>query len=223
MKTSISSAYPANRQPFRPSQVGRFPSESKSRLLRHRVYDALLKHLSNPRIRSTKTGQILPYILHPNTKSALRSECGYSSEDIARVEAGIFADVERGLSGFEAVRDVPPVLYGELKRQGISDLIFNKNIVPIPGAVLNALICEAMQKQFSRYELLACPGFVEISELDGDGNKLTAMRLDIENHLARAGFMMPVVRFGFISALKVFRHPKDERPFYLKSRKEGRI
>jgi hypothetical protein len=112
-------------------------------------------------------------------------------------------------------RDVPKSLYQSLKREGNEEMIWESRIVPCPNFLVNSLVCIELQKRFPLADLLACPGFVMRTFEDGD-----LLLLDLDPWLVRQGFLVPVFSNGLIYALKVFRHPRDERPFLLKSRRE---
>lgn len=179
-------------------------------ITRHRIYNRLLELLSNPRIRRRLCGEVLPFVLHEQTKAALLVRYGFSQTDISKIEAAIFDFATHYALDYEVVRDAPKNLYSELRREGREDLIFDCRIVGVPNFILNALVCESLEKEFSRSEILTCGGFVL---------REGYLRLDLDEQLTGRGFMMPVkVADGLITALKVFRYPVDERPFILKSR-----
>jgi hypothetical protein len=169
---------------------------------KHRIYNRFLELLSNARIRSIQSGKILPYIFHPSAEMPER----------AGLETEIIDDAENYLSNYEVVRDVPARLHNELRR-GEKDLIVNNRIVPLPGFILNALVCESLGKEFSRADVLACGGFIL---------RENYVRLDLDETYSKSGFLMPVKTNGLITALRVFRFPNDERPFILKSRNDWR-
>ncbi len=204
---------------FHPAAAPRYTRQIDAQT-RHRVYDRLLSLLSNPQVRVKKTGAVLPYILHPKTKETLRSEHDYSAADIAQLERQIINDAEY-LSDYEVTVDAPAALYYEYKRTGETDLVFDNRIVPLPNAVLNTLICEELQKEFARKTLLRCDGFVEARAADERGIVHKSIRLDVSGWIIRNGFMLPIYCGGLITALRIFRHPRDERPFRLKSRTGG--
>ncbi|MCA1623165.1 MAG: hypothetical protein LC778_05085 [Acidobacteria bacterium] len=187
---------------------------------RHRIYDRLLMLLSNSQIKAKNTEAVLPYILHPKTKETLRSEHDYSAADIAQLEGQIINDAEY-LSDYEVIVRAPAALYYEYKRTGETDLVFDSRIVPLPNTVLNALICEELQKEFARKTLLRCDGFVEVRAADERGIVHKSIRLDVSGWIIKNGFMLPIYCGGLITALRIFRHPRDERPFRLKSRPGG--
>lgn len=163
---------------------------------RHRIYNRLLIYLSNPRIRHIPTGRIFP------------------SQSFIPTNEKQFADITA--PEYEAVRDVPKNLYVELKRENKTETLFDRRIFPVvavPSFILNALCCEALEKEFRRSEILSCGGFVL---------REGYLRLDLEEWLSRRGFMMPVKdERGLITALRVFRSPKDARPFILKTRSDA--
>ena len=185
---------------------------------KHRIYDRLLTLLSNPQIRVKETGAILPYVLHPLTKQSLMSEDGFTVQEIAELEAQIINDADENLNAYEVIHDAPAALYHELKKVGDEDLIFDNRMVSLPDPIINALVCEALQKEFARKTLLGCDGFIEYRGADENGVLHKAIRIDVDGWIVRQGFMMPDYRYGLIRALRVFRHPQDERPFRLKSR-----
>lgn len=178
--------------------------------LRHRIFDRLLFHLENKQIRFIKTGQTLPFILHRQTKKALREKYGLSPFEIERAENSILRDAEN-LAAWEVTRSVPSALYFDLRATGETDLIETKRAVCVPNFILNAFLGEALEKEFSRSEILACEGFIL---------REGCIRLDIDETLVRRGFMTPQIdaSSGLISGLFVFRYPKDPRPFVLRSR-----
>ncbi len=181
----------------------------------HKIFETLLRLLANKQIRSTKTGVPLPCILHERTKIALQEIHSWTPQDIEDFEAGIFSEVESGLSGYEVTQSAPMSLYRQLQKEGREDLIFDRQIVPVPNAILNALACTALEKRFTRTALLSCDGFVEVYD---DELETSAVRLDVDEHLSRQGFIVPIKEDGLVSHLQVFRHPRDERPFRLRSR-----
>ncbi len=122
------------------------------------------------------------------------------------------------MRGFEIVIDAPFHLFEEFQRLNVTDKLFDIRAVAIPGKIQNALVCEKLLENFSAGQLLAVPGFVLIHSFDEAGNRSESVRLDIDAHICRRGFMMPVLRNGLITNLKVFRYPDDERPFILRSR-----
>ncbi len=186
---------------------------------KHKIYDRLLTLLSNPKVKAKKTGLVLPYILHPLTKQSLMSEHGYTAQEIAELEGQIIQDADENLTGYEVLRDAPAALYHALEQN--SDWIFDNRVASLPTPAQNALVCEALQKEFARKVLLACDGFVEHRGTDESGIIHKAIRLDIDGWITHRGFMVPIYRYGLITALKVFRHPHDERPFRLNSRTKG--
>jgi hypothetical protein len=182
-------------------------------LKRHGIYNSLLLILQNKQIRDKASAQTLPYVLHPLTKEALLNE-GYSALKIQRLEDSIIRDMENSRD-CEVVFDAPLAL----SRQVDSETILHTRAVAVPGKILNALVCQAMLKIIPENELLQIPGFIKIFDLDEDGMRISGVRLDIDERLARGGFMMPVIQNGLICALKVFRYPNDEKPFILRTRR----
>ncbi len=183
----------------------------------HRIYDCLLSLLQNKQIRNVRSGKVLPFALHELTVKGLRDQHGFSDGDIKNIENSIFRDAEN-MRDYEIVIDAPFHLFKEFERLDVTDKLFDIRAVAIPGKIENALICEKLLKTFSAGQLLAVPGFVLIHSFDEAGNQSESVRLDIDPHLCRRGFMMPVLRNGLITNLKVFRSPDDERPFVLRSR-----
>ena len=190
------------------------PSDAKQT---HRIYNSLLSILENKQIRSVKSGEVLPFALHELTIKGLREPHGYSVEDIKNAEDSIFRDVEN-MRDYEIVIDAPIHLFKALENSNATGKLFDLRAVAVPGKVQNALICAKLLKTFSAEDLLIVPGFVSISSFDEAGNRSESVRLDVDAHLSRRGFMMPVLRNGLIAVLKVFRSPDDERPFILRSR-----
>lgn len=180
---------------------------------RHRIYDRLLFHLENKRVRFIETNQTLPFILHQQTKKVLNDVDGLSKADIERLENGIARDAEN-MTDYEVVGNLPAALFYELRRTAETDLIAKKRAVGIPNSILNSLVCAALEKEFSRDEILACEGFIL-----RDGYT----RLDLDETFVRSGFITPKISHagGLIVALKVFRYPKDRRPFVLRSRQSN--
>ena len=185
-------------------------------ITRHRILNRLLEMLSNPRIRHRQSGKVLPYILHEKTKTALMSDYGFEHADIAKMEADIFDFAEYHALDYEVVRDVPGALYFDLRQTNKTDLIFTKRAVAIPTSILNALVCEALEKEFARNDILACDGFVL---------REGYLRLDLDGKLVRRGFITPIAdeKSGLIIGLYVFRYPGDERQFVLRSRRENSL
>lgn len=180
---------------------------------KHHIYSRLLELLSNPKIK--------PFVLHPNTKKVLQSEDGFTNEQIHALEVQIIKDAEY-LPGYEVFRDAPAALYYALSRTDETNLIFENQIVPLPNDVLNTIVCTELQKELERKSLLACEGFIESRATDGNGviRKTVRLDFDVDSKIIGRGFMLPVYRNGLISALKVFRHPEDAKPFILRTRKE---
>ena len=178
------------------------------------IYNHLINLLTSPRIRKCTRNMVLPIAPHPLTKEALISD-GHTIEQIKKLEA----DCVESMCNYEVVRDVPLALYNDLKSEGKLDLIFDGVCAPVPGALLNALICEAMQRRFPRELLLSTPGFIEVCTNDESGVCNKSIRLDIDDRHARRGFIMPDFYGKLITALKVFRYPNDPRPFILTSRR----
>lgn len=89
------------------------------------------------------------------------------------------------------------------------DQLWELGVCAVPNFILNALICERLQKKFG--DLSVCGCFYQIGGY---------WRLDVDQSLARRGLLMPVRSefTGLIYALKVFRYPDDPKPFTLKLR-----
>jgi hypothetical protein len=188
---------------------------------RHKIYDRLLDLLSNAQIKTEDGGAALPFILHAKTKDALRSEDGLSNWQVAKLETRITKNAEY-LRGFDVTADAPAALYYALQKTDEISLIFENRIAPLPNMILNALVCIELVKEFGRKTLLACDGFIEVRAIDEAGIIHKSIRLDIGGWVIRNGFMVPVYRNGLVSALKIFRNHRDERPFRLQSRsREG--
>lgn len=175
-------------------------------ITRHRIYNRLLEMLSNPRIRHRRSGKVLPFAIHPQTNLSNHAE----------LEAEIFYFATHHAPDYEVVRDVPGALYFDLKQTGESDLIFTKRAVAVPNFILNALCCEALEKEFSRASILACNGFCL---------REGYFRLDLDETLVRRGFITPEIdeKIGLIGGLRVFRYSKDSRPFILRTRSNSYI
>ncbi len=171
---------------------------------RHRIYNRLLEFLENKQRREIKPKRVL----HRETRRALLEKCKIPTETINRLENSILR--ESANISFEITRDSPAALFHELKRSGDENLIIESRIVCVPNFILNACVCEALEKEFARSEILTVEGFIL---------REGYIRLDVDEKISARGFMMPVFRNGRISAMKVFRYPKDTRPFILRSRK----
>lgn len=182
----------------------------------HRIYNRLLENLANPRIKHRQSGVFLPYILHEKTKSALMSIYDFSKTEIAQIEADIFEFAEFYAPDYEIIRDAPSALFYDLKQAGETDLIFSKRAVAVPNFILNALLCNALENEFSRADILACNGFIL---------REGYLRLDLDERLVRRGFITPEIDTsnGLIIGLRVFRYPKDEYPFILRTRSKNYI
>jgi hypothetical protein len=194
-----------------------FPFKPLDAKQTHQVLDSLLSLLQNKQIRNVKSDKVLPFALHELTVKGLREFHGFSEGDIKNIENSIIRDVEN-MRDFEIGIDAPFHLFKEFEKLDITDKLFDIRAVAIPGKIQNALLCEKLLKTFSAGQLLAVPGFVLISSFDEAGNRSESVQLDIDAHLCRRGFMMPVLRNGLITNLKVFRYPDDEKPFILRSR-----
>ncbi len=178
---------------------------------RHQIYSRFIFLMENRKFRSVKTGKQLPCILHERTKQALISEYNYTRADIAAIEDGIISDAEH-LSNWEILQDVPLALFHDLKMRGETNLIFVERIFGIPSFLLNELICIELQKDFSTADLLAVDGFI-LTE--------GCIRLDLDEKYSKRGFIIPIYQDDLIFALKVFRYPNDNKPFFLRSRRRG--
>lgn len=178
------------------------------RIVRHKIYDRLLFFLENKRNRVVNPKQNFPFILHKRTKQSLGEKLGFSQDAIRQLENSILANQEKSLD-VEIVRDVPVSIYRELEKSGETRLIFKNRIVALPNPILNACVCGALEREFSRAEILACNGF-HLCE--------GYIRLDLDEIYIRSGFLMPNYYKGLITALRVFRNPDDEKPFILRTR-----
>ncbi len=205
---------------WRVNYTKKFPScKSFDATVRHQIYDALLSLLQNKQVRSVKSGKVLPFALHELTVKNLREQHGFSDGDIKNIEDSIFRDVEN-MYDDKIVIDAPLHLFKELAKLDVTDKLFDIRAVAIPGKIENALLCEELLKTFSANQILAVPGFILIHSFDEAGNRSESVRLDISSHLCRRGFLIPILRNGLITSLKVFRYPDDEKPFVLRSRNQ---
>ena len=193
----------------------KFPCTSTRRIVDHQIYSVSLMLLENKQIRNIENRKLLPNILHPQTVAALKSEL--PDEAIGQIEHSVLRDVEN-LRDYEIIQDVPYALYADLKNQDEANLIFDNRIVPVPNSILNACICEILQRRFSSEEILKCEGFVKKQVHAEKGVLRSNIRLDIDNWLVRRGFLMPKIEDGLIIGLLVFRYPNDRKPFLLRSR-----
>jgi len=186
--------------------------------------DQMTDVMMNRRAIHKASGDVLPYVLIPQTKELMRSEWGLTPLEIAQSEAEILDSIEAN-TAWRVERDIPksvlawnPSLRAHaFKSSQEEDIFFDNRIVAVPGWLENATLCAHLLTLFSESELLSCPGFVKKRYEDEEGI-CYAVRLDVDANLSRKGFMVPVVRAGWIVAMRVFRHPKDERPFILRSR-----
>jgi len=182
---------------------------------RHAIYDQITFDLQNTSVEFKD--KELPYILHDQTTAALKRE-GLSDRQIQDLHRDIIQDPEY-MPDVRVLVSVPSSLHREVKNIGGDPLeIVKHSIVPIPGELTNMFICEALQKRFSIRELGLCNIFTT-STINRDGIEFNSMRIDVEPWLSKQGFFLPVRNSdGQIYALKVFRYPKDKRPFLLRSR-----
>ena len=166
------------------------------------IYSKLLTFLEFRHVRHRRTGTVLPFIFHPKAIIPERE----------KLEREILDFAEFFAQHYEVIRDVPSALFFDLKQSGETDLIFAKRAVPIPNFILNASVCEAIQKEFSRDDILTCEGFIL---------REGYIRLDLDEKHARRGFIAPEIdtKSGLIIGLRVFRFPNDNRPFLLRTRK----
>lgn len=187
--------------------------------LEHLVYDRLLEALEDREVIYSVTQEVAPFIFHPRAEKLMREVEGWSQLSIDQSKSSI-VDALQDHPQYEVTRVGPKALYKQLELEGREDLIQDNRIVPVPGKIVNTLVCGHLLTLFSESELLSCPGFVMKRyepELDNE-EAFYGLRLDLDDYLARSGFIVPVQRGGLIRALKVFKYPKDERPFILKSR-----
>lgn len=180
---------------------------SSSKHLSHLVYDQLISLLENRTLENVPAGLRLPNVIHPTVRDAFRRD-GMTELEIEQT-ISTTVDAVKDHPNWCEIRDVPAALYNQFDRNGRADEIFRHRIVAVPNLIMNALICEKLLSLFQPAHLLSAPGFII---LDGD------IRIDIDARLARQGFFVPVIREGLIKRLLVFRRPKDERPFILRSR-----
>lgn len=157
----------------------------------------------------------MPYILHPKVAAVLQEEL--SAEEVRDLENLILQDAESSTK-FEVLRNAPLYLYRDLIKEDEVYLIDEHRIVYLPDLIENACICEALEKEFSRTEILSCKGFIKKQIRDQKGVIHSVIRLDIDDKIIRRGFMMPNIEHGLITGLKVYRHPDDQYPFILRSR-----
>jgi hypothetical protein len=191
----------------------------KERQTNHRIFSELLAILEDRKVVHAETGGEVPE-WNEEQRAALR-EAGWSDQDIADEIADRAARLAEHPK-WTVCKDMPAALYDKLtefdpatrkrvfKDEQDEAILFDSRIVFIPNLILNACICEALLRQFTRAELLACPGFID---------RMGCILLDVDEELARRGFMMPVIDGGLIRNLLVYRYPDDRRPFILKSRK----
>ncbi len=179
-----------------------------AKIIKHKIFRDLFAMLENKRVRVVETAQILPFVLHNKVKGELHKSQGISIDEVTAIEASILRDVESMLD-FETVRDAPSGLFFDLKQSGETDLIEAARAVAVPTLTLNALLCEALEKTFSRAQILASGAFIL---------REGCIRLDVDECHVRRGFITPVIIGGLITGLRVFRYPKDERPFILRGR-----
>ena len=184
----------------------------------HRIFTELIAMLEDRKVVHIETGEPLAAFNDAISK-ALRA-AGWTEQeiedDIAYRAAWTAEHPE-----WTVEKDLPPALYYKLTRYDAATrqrvflnetdeaVIFDGQIVPIPNLILNICICEALLRQFTREEVLGCPGFVM---------RESAVRLDVDAELARRGFMMPVFENDLIRYLRVFRYGEDTHPFILKGR-----
>jgi len=153
---------------------------------RHRVYDRIFRILQNKKVKLLKS---------------TLSVCPQHGVQVNGLE-------------IEITIDAPAALFYQLRRSGETHLIERAGAVVVPGFVLNACICEDLQRRFPVDQLIACPGFIYRGR---------EVFLDIDSKHVRRGFLVPVYRGELISGLKMFRRPGDEHPFMLRSREESAI
>lgn len=203
------------------TQVYRTPGQSASRNFSARtdagfraiVYETLLHHLKGRTVNGHAA-------LHPLARRAEREMLGKTEIEIDQMEISLLNHAEQFPQRWTVSQYVPRALYFELKRQGRENTVFEKEIVPIPTGVENALICERMIETFSRQTLLSIPGFVERVVEDEDF-RVRVVRIDLDEWMARRGFLIPIRKGGSITSFRVFRRPSDARPFTLRSREVG--
>lgn len=183
---------------------------TRNNITTHRIYSRLFHHLSGYYIRNRKTNKVLPFIF-PSEHIFKRMDVKTDGIDLARTEAELMEFAEKDSPIYEVVCSVPQSLYFSLKETNEVDLIFKKSAVAVPNFIFNATVCNALENEFSVAEILSCNGFVLRED---------RTRLDISEHLVRRGFITPVIneKTNLINGLRVFRHPKDEKPFILRSR-----
>lgn len=178
----------------------------------HRIYDRLLYHLENKQISFIKQNSVSGSVFHQRARSVLRQTHRLPVAVLDRLEISVKRDAENFRTRL-VTRDAPASLFYELRRKGDETLIARHRIAALPNFILNALICEALAREFPRDEILSCQGFCE---------RESCLRLDIDETYGRRGFLMPVYRNKLIAALRVFRYPKDKSPFILRTREDER-
>jgi hypothetical protein len=184
-------------------------SDSVIKITKHKILDELLSLLENKRIRSAQTKQILSDLLHENTKRGLVETDGNSNSDVKNIESSIFRDVKT-MPDYEIVRAAPSALFYDLTQSDETYLIEVARAVLVPNFILNALICESLEKNFTQSQILATNVFVKVED---------RLRLDIDESHIKRGFIMPIINKGLINGLRVFRYLKDKHPFMVRARK----
>ena len=192
---------------------------TKFRITKHNIFCSLILILQNKKVKNASTKKYLKYVLHEKVKLVLKGNKNFSDKDIEKLEASIFRDAEN-FSDYEVIIDVPLALYNSLKGQEETDLIFDNYIVVIPNSILNALICEELEKIYSRADILSCGCFVNKQIQDNQGIVQSVIRLDIDEKYNCRGFIMPKFEGDLITELLIFRHPNDKYPFTLRARNQ---
>lgn len=105
-------------------------------------------------------------------------------------------------------------VFREYGKRGKANVIFDKRIVTVPDDDLNITVCDQLEREFSRTDLLSCNGFILEDSI--------FLWLDLYCRLSERGFLMPFFNSasGLITALRVFRRLNDEFPFVLRSRRK---
>ncbi len=184
------------------------------------VYDRLLSFLEDRRLFDVRTGAEFSG-LSIEARQRIAAELGIPLHEFARQDAATIRLLDEGHPRWIGQRWVPSVLYNVLKKNGQEDLIWRHRIVAVPGWLFNALICEELVRMFGRAEVLRAPGFFDRAEYDEHGGYIgRSVRIDLEPHLAKQGFMRPVFNNRILTGFMVYRRPSDDRPFRLRTRTE---
>lgn len=207
-----------SRNPLGKEYTANKTNEQNDYTTKDSIYKQIIEMLADKRLYEIETGKFKNSILDTRARNVLVSEDSLSLDEIAQLEKLIQSDATHNSIRYEERRNIPCELYTILKKQGNTDLIFDKDFLPLPTFIENALICQELQNKFCRKDLLACPGFLETISTDEQGIIHRSIRLNIHESIVRRGFLLPLFRNKLIWALKVYRSVLDERPFLLNSR-----